>query len=84
MVDWYVGIMARNKERFQKITRNVVADAFFSRDNFITPVTDAGYEVISRLRKDSALYYPTTKGRTDLPGRPVVQDGKIDFNDLDT
>lgn len=44
---------------------------------------EAGFTVISRLRNDSLLYYPTTKERTGKRGRPSVYDGKIDLNKLD-
>lgn len=43
----------------------------------------AGFTAVSRLRNDSALYYPTTKGRTGKRGRPFVYDGKIDLSNLD-
>lgn len=44
---------------------------------------NAGFTVISRLRNDSVLFYPTTKERTGKRGRPFVYDGKIDFSNLD-
>ena len=62
---------------------NIVADAFFSKETFVTPMLNAGFTVISRLRNDSVLFYPTTKERTGKRGRPFVYDGKIDFNNLD-
>ena len=62
----------------------VVADAFFSKSTFITPMCDNGFRVISRLRNDAVLFYPSTKGPTGKRGRPQKYDGTIDFSRLDT
>ena len=62
----------------------VVADAFFSKNTFITPMCDNGFRVISRLRNDAVLFYPSTKGPTGKRGRPQKYYGTIDFSLLDT
>ena len=83
LVEWYVSILLSKKKELQSLTKNIVADAFFSKETFVTPMLKAGFTVISRLRNDSVLYYPTTKERTGKRGRPFVYDGKIDFSDLE-
>ena len=83
LVDWYAAVLKSKKEQLQKLTRNVVADAFFSKETFITPLLKEGFHVISRFRNDSVLFYPTSKERTGKRGRPQLYDGKIDFADLD-
>ena len=45
---------------------------------------DNGFRVISRLRNDAVLFYPSTKGPTGKRGRPTKYDGDIDFSRLDT
>ena len=83
LVEWYVAVLESMKGKLQALTKNIVADAFFSKETFVTPMLNAGFTVISRLRNDSVLFYPTTKERTGKRGRPFVYDGKIDFNNLD-
>lgn len=52
LVDWYSGYLISRKEQLQMISNRVVADAFFSKDTFITPVCENGFHVISRFRND--------------------------------
>lgn len=42
-----------------------------------------GFNVVSRLRHDAALYYLWDGEPTDNPGRPRVKGGKIDFKNID-
>ena len=59
----------------------MVADAWFAKQNFIHPVMEAGFEVISRFRADADmkyLYQGPQKGR----GRPKKFDGKVNPTQL--
>ena len=42
-----------------------------------------GFNVVSRLRHDAALYYLWDGEPTGNPGRPRVKGGKIDFKNID-
>ena len=84
LVDWYAGYLIKRREHLQRVSNIVVADAFFSKSTFITPMCDSGYHVISRFRNDSVLSYPTTEKPTGRRGRPKLYDGHIDFSRLDT
>lgn len=83
IVEWYASVLASKKDQLQKLSRNIVADAFFSKEPFVTPMCEKGFEVISRFRNDAVLYYPTTKEHTGRRGRPTLYDGKIDFANID-
>lgn len=83
LVDWYAGYLINRKEQIQRISNIVVADAFFSKSTFVTPMCDNGYNVISRFRNDAVLFYPTTAKHTGKKGRPKLYDGTIDFSSLD-
>lgn len=61
----------------------MVADAFFSKETFVTPLVKEGFHVISRLRNDAVLFYPTIRKPTCRRGHPKWFDGKIDFGCLD-
>lgn len=84
IVDWYCNVLINKKEQLQNISSIVIADAFFSKETFITPMCKNGFDVISRFRNDAVLFYPTKEKRTGKRGHPKWYDGKIDFEHLDT
>ena len=61
----------------------MVADAFFSKETFITPMCESDFHIISRFRNDVILYYPTLEKKTGKRGHPKWFDGRIDFAKLD-
>lgn len=60
LVDWYRQLLIAMKDKQLPISKNLVADAFFSKNTFIIPLLEEGFHVISRLRNDAALWYPIT------------------------
>ena len=83
LVDWYSSYLISRKDKIQSISRTVVADAFFSKETFITPMCENDFHVISRFRDDVILYYPTLEQKTGKRGHPKWFDGRIDFANLD-
>ena len=83
LVDWYRELLISKKDQLLLIAKTLVADAFFSKNTFILPLLKEGFHVVSRLRNDAALWYPTTEKPTGKRGRPRLYDGKIDFANLD-
>lgn len=84
LVDWYAGYLMNRREQIHRISNLVVADAFFSKSTFITPMCDSGFHIISRFRNDAVLVYPTAEKPTGRRGRPKLYDGPMDFSRLDT
>ena len=80
LVEWYCQNLIILKERLQKISRLIVADAFFSKETFVSPLLREGFHVISRLRNDAVLFYPTIQKPTGKRGHPKWYDGKVDFS----
>lgn len=81
--DWYLEMLKRHKYDLLKVSRYLVADAWFSKYEFSHEVMKMGFHLISRLRDDSVLYYidperPTKKKR----GRRRKWDGKVDPKNL--
>ena len=70
LVNWYSSYLISKKEEIQSISKMVVADAFFSKETFITLICESDYHVISRFRNDVILYYPTLEKRTGERGHP--------------
>lgn len=83
LVDWYLDVLRRYRERLLGITRYVVADAWFSKARFVNELCAMGFHLVSRLRDDAALWYAHDGVRTGKRGRPRVKGKKIDFEDLD-
>ena len=63
LVDWYAGYLVSRREQIHRISNIVVADAFFSKSTFITPMCNSGFHIISRFRNDAVLFYPTAENR---------------------
>ena len=78
ILEGYAQHLIGRKERLQQISSLLAVDAFFARAPFIDMIVEAGFEVVTRLRKDQVMRYlyhgPKRKGR----GRPKVFDGRID------
>lgn len=83
LVDWYCQNIIILKEKLQKISRLIVADAFFSKETFVNPLLKEVFHVISRLRNDAVLFYPTLLKSTGKRGHPKWYEGKVDFSSLD-
>lgn len=83
LVEWYCQNLIVLKENLQKISHLIVADAFFSKETFVNPLLKEGFHVISRLRNDAVLFYPTLQMPTGRRSRPKWYDGKVDFSNLD-
>ena len=83
LVEWYCQNLIILKEKLQKISRLIVADAFFSKETFVNPLLKEGFHVISRLRNDAVLFYPTLQKPTGKRGHPKWYDGRVDFANLD-
>ena len=84
LVDWYAGYLISRREQLRMVSDIVVADAFFSKSTFITPMCDNEFRIICRFRNDAVLLYPSTKGPTGKRCRLPKYDGAIDFSRLDT
>lgn len=82
--EWYLSVLKRYKDNLLRITNIVVADAAFSNKTFVTGLKEIGFELVSRLRANSVLFYLYEGERTGKRGRPKKYDGKVDFENLDT
>lgn len=83
LYDWYAKVLKEDKQTLQRITNVLVADSAFSKKTFVDKMLDTGFDVVSRLRRDAALYYLWNGDNTGKPGRPRVKGDKIDFKNID-
>ena len=83
LCDWYVKVLTDYKEKLQRVTHNLVADAAFSNAPFVDKIIAQGYHLVSRLRNDAILHYEFTGERTGKRGRPRTIGDRIDYDNLD-
>ena len=81
-LDYYASVLILQAEHLRQISDYVVVDAYFSKATFIDPVTEAGFQVITRLRHDQVLYYRYDGPRRSGRGAPKQYDGRIDPRNL--
>ena len=83
LIDWYLHVLRTRKGTLQRLTKYVVADAYFSKSTFVDGALDMGFHVISRFRDDAYFRYLTMERPTGKKGRPKLYDGKIDLKHLE-
>ncbi len=84
LLDHYGTVLVERKESLLAISKYLVADAYFSKQPFVSKLCDHGFQVVSRLRDDAFLqylYHGVPKGGR---GRPQLYDGKVDYTHLNT
>ncbi|WP_318349125.1 transposase [Aquipluma nitroreducens] len=82
LIDWYAGVIKKHIELILSITRYVVADAYFSKKNFVDKILGCSLHLVSKLREDANLSYLSIQPKTGKRGRPAKYGGKIDFRKL--
>jgi len=83
LLTYYASIITDNAEKFKAFSDYMVADAYFSKNPFVTAVLSSGLHFISRLRDDSVLKYKYTGNPTGKKGAPKKFSGKVDVKNLD-
>jgi len=80
-VDFYISVIRRYSKELLKLSNIVVADAFFSTKTFTDGIKEFGFNIVSRLRDNSCLFY-LYDGEQKKRGRKRVKGDKIDFKKL--
>jgi hypothetical protein len=84
LLTYYASIITDNAKKFKEFSDYIVADAYFSKNPFVTAVLSSGLHFISRLRDDSVLKYKYTGNPTGKKGAPKKFSGKVDVKNLDS
>jgi hypothetical protein len=80
-VEFYISVIKRYRKELLKLTNIVVADAFFSTSTFTNGIKKLGFNIVSRLRDNSCLFY-IYEGKQKKHGRKRFKGDKIDFGKL--
>jgi hypothetical protein len=83
LLEFYAKILIDRKDELQKISNVVVADAYFSKETFVTLLCLVGFQVVSRLRDDVRMTYIIEPVKTGKPGRTKTVGDKVDVKNLD-
>lgn len=85
MLDWYISLVRSKAVELLSLTDILVADAFFSKYEFINEVVAMGFRFVGRLRSNSYLRYLAIPGPSAPPrrGRRKKYGEKVDFSSLD-
>lgn len=83
LIDWYAHVLCERKKELLHISNIIVADAYFSKFEFIEKLFKAGFHLVSRLRDDADLKYKYHGERTGKRGAPKKYDGKVNLKELD-
>lgn len=83
LTGWYLRMLSRNAKALLSICNLIVADAYFSKESFVSGVKMLGFNIISRFRDDVSLKYLYRGPKTGKKGRPQQFTGKVDLKNLD-
>ncbi len=83
LIGWYLRMLQHNCKQLLPICNLIVADAYFSKESFVTGVKSLGFNLISRFRDDVNLKYLYRGPKSGKRGRPQKFSGKVDINNLD-
>lgn len=83
LLEFYTRIITERATEIKKISNMVVADAYFSKEPFVSKLMLCGLDVISRLRDDVRLRYIVQIKKTGKRGRTKINGDKVDFSSLD-
>jgi Transposase DDE domain len=84
LIDYYISQVEANKEHINHFGKLIVADAYFGVSTFVNPVKRMGFNIVSCLKINTALFYvPDSVLGNRKRGRPAKKAGKIDWDNLD-
>jgi hypothetical protein len=82
LLDFYAGLLVKQAKEIQKISKVACFDAFFSKEPFVSKISNAGFTMVSRLQNNIYLRYRYTGEQRKGKGRHKIYDGKIDLKNL--
>ena len=83
LLEFYTRIITERAPELKKISNVVVADAYFSKEPFVSKLMLCQLDVISRLRDDVRLRYIVQIKKTGKRGRTKTNGDKVDFSSMD-
>lgn len=79
LLEQYALGILKHKDKLRELSKYIVVDAYFSKQPFVKHITEADFEIVSRLRTDAHLQYAYLGLKKTGKGRPKLFDGKLDY-----
>lgn len=83
LLSYYAKIIVKDAVNMLLVSKYVTVDAYFSKKTFIDPICKEEFQVITRLRNDSVMFYPYLGPQRKGRGRKKTFSGKVDVKNLD-
>lgn len=77
LLDDYADIVVGRKDKLLAVSTYLVADAYFSRNPFVGRIVEAGFCLITRLKKNTYMRYLYQGPKRPGPGRQTQFDGQV-------
>jgi len=82
LLDFYGQLIVENAKKLKKVSSYLVANAYFSKKNFIDSCQSVGIHVVIRFRKDAVLRCKYTGAKENKRGQPKIYRDRVDVNSL--
>ena len=83
LLDFYAKIIVERAKALKELSNVVVADAYFSKEPFVSKLVECGLDVVSRFRDDVRLRYIIQIKKTGKRGRTKTNGDSVDLANLD-
>ncbi len=83
LVTHYVSIIEKHLEDIKSVSRYLVVDGYFMKQDFIQPLFSKGLHIITKARSDANLKYLFKGRQSSSKGRPKLYDGKVNVTAID-
>lgn len=79
---YYAKLICEQATEMQKTSKLIAFDAFFSKNQFVDSICDAGFTLVSRMQSNTFMRYAYTGVQNGGKGRRKEFDGRIDVKNL--
>ena len=83
LIDHYVDFILTSLPHAGSLSPYLTVDKYFMKKDFINPMTDAGIQVITKMRKDANLKYLFKGRQHEGKGRKRKHADKVDLKNVD-
>lgn len=83
LIDHYRDFILSKAESLNTISKYLVVDGYFMKKDFILPLVEKGFNIITKMRADANLNYIYSGKQKKGKGRKRVNGGKVNWKKLD-
>lgn len=83
LIDHYRDFILNKSESLKEISKFIVVDGYFMKKDFILPLVEKGFVVITKMRSDANLNYIYKGDQKKGKGRKRKNGGKVNWKKID-